>query len=107
MLAVCDGGAELSIMSYRLYQQLEPRPELRATTERVRGLYGPQHDPLGECTIEIEIPELQLTVMYDVIVDDIEEELLIDATLMHYANMQLDYKTKELRRKNRVVKGVA
>ena len=104
---MCDGGAELAIMSHRLYQQLEPRPELRPTTESVKGLYGPQHNPIGECTLQVTIPELKLTVTYDFIVDDIEEELLLDAPLLHYVGVQIDYKTGELKRKDKKVKGIA
>ena len=107
VLAVCDGGAEVAMMSYRLYSQLEPRPELRPATENVRGIYGPQHDPIGECTVQIKIPELSVVITYDVIVDDIQEDLLIDATMMHYAGVQLKYDTQELVRKGKVVKGIA
>ena len=99
-----DGGAEVPILSYKRYLALEPQPELRPTPETVRGLYGPSHDPIGECTIEIHIPELCVTVQYDVIVDHIEEDLLIDATLMSHAKVSLDYISKELRRGNKVVK---
>lgn len=107
VLAVCDGGAELAVLSRKLYSQLEPKPELRPTEESVRGLFGPEHTPLGECTIQIEIPELAVQVCYDVIVDEIEEDLLIDAAFMHYAEIQINYVTKELSRKERTVKGIA
>ena len=40
-------------------------------------------------------------------VDDIEEDLLIDATMMHYAEVQIKYDSQELVRKDKVVKGVA
>ena len=40
-------------------------------------------------------------------IDDIEEDLLIDATMMHYAEIQLKYDTQELLRKNKTVKGIA
>ena len=89
ILAVCDGGAELAVMSRKLYSQLDPKPELRPTEESVRGLYGPEHTPLGECTVQIEIPELSVQVHYDVVVDDIEEDLLIDAAFMHYTGYRL------------------
>ena len=107
ILAVCDGGAELAVMSRKLYSQLDPKPELRPTEESVRGLYGPEHTPLGECTVQIEIPELSVQVHYDVVVDDIEEDLLIDAAFMHYTGIQINYVTKELTRKERTVKGIA
>ena len=107
ILAVCDGGAEVAMLSHKLYRQMKPRPELRATTERVRGLYGPEHDPKGECTVQIKIPELSVAISYDVIVDDIDEDFLMDATLLHYAGVQLDYSKQVLTRKNKVVKGIA
>lgn len=107
VLAICDGGADVAIMSYRLFLQLEPRPELRPAREGVRGLYGPRHDPMGECTVQITIPDLKVSVTYDVIVDDIEDEFLIDAAFLHYAGVQLDYKTQELKRKGSVVKAIA
>lgn len=107
VLAVCDGGAEIAMMSRNLYELLEPKPELRPTEEKVKGLYGPNHNPLGECTIQIDIPELLLTLQYDVVVDEIQEDLLIDAAMLHYAGIQLKYDTQELVRKNKTVKGVA
>ena len=107
VLAVCDGGAEVALISRNLYEKLEPRPELRPSEERVKGLYGPNHSPLGECTIQLEIPELAVAVHYDVVVDEIEEDLLIDAAMMHYAGIQLKYDAQELCRKNKTVKGVA
>ena len=107
VLAVCDGGAEIALISRNLYERLEPRPRLRPTEEKVKGLYGPNHSPLGECTIQVEIAELAVTVQYDVVVDEIEEDLLIDAAMLHYAGVQLDYEHQELCRKNKSVKGVA
>ena len=50
---------------------------------------------------------MSVVVTYDVIVDDIDEDFLIDATLMHYAGVQLNYDRQELTRKNKVVKGIA
>ena len=96
ILAVCDGGAEVALMSQRLYQQLDPRPELCPTTEKIKGLYGPNHSLMRECSIKVEIPELFVVVNYDFIVDDTEEDLLIDASLLHYAQTQPRYDTQEL-----------
>ena len=107
ILAVCDGGAEVAIMSTRLYSQLQPQPELRPAEESVKGLYGAEHKPRGICTVEIEIPELSVIINYDVVIDDIEEDLLIDATMMQYAEMQLKYDTQELQRKGKVAKCIA
>ena len=104
---MCDGGAEIAMMSLKTYEQLSPKPELRTTIETVRGLYGPEHKPMGECTVQIKIPELSVVMSYDVIVDDIDEDFLMDATLMHYAGVQLNYDRQELTRKNKVAKGVA
>ena len=42
VLALHDGGAEVAMMGYHLYQQMTPRPELRPTSETVKGIYGPQ-----------------------------------------------------------------
>ena len=107
ILAVCDGGAEIAMISKNLYDLLDPKPVLRPTEEKVKGLYGPNHNPLGECTVQIKIPELALAMEYDVVVDNIEEDLLIDAAMLHYAGVQLKYDTQELSRKDRTVKGVA
>ena len=107
VLAVCDGGAEIALISRSLYEKLDPPPKLRPTEEKVKGLYGPNHSPLGECTIQVEIPELAVAIQYDVVVDDIDEDLLIDAAMLHYAGVQLKYDTQELSRKDRTVKGVA
>lgn len=51
VLAVCNGGAEVPILSYKVYQEMDPQPVLRRTTEVIRGLYGPHHQPVGECTL--------------------------------------------------------
>ena len=106
VLALHDGGAEVAMMGYHLYQQMSPRPELRPTSETVKGIYGPQHNPRGECTVQIEIKELAVIIEYDVVVDDIEEDLLIDAAMMSHAGIQLNYETQELLRKGLVAKGV-
>ena len=61
---------------------------------------------INECMIKVEIPELYMAVNYDFIVDCIEEDLLIDASMLHYAQIQLQYNTQELSRKSKVAKGV-
>ena len=104
---VCDGGAEVAMISQRVFQQLDPQPELRLTTEKVKGLYGPDHTPLGESTLQVQIPELSVAAAYDFIVDDIEEDLLVDASLLHYTEVQLTYDRQELVGKGKVVKAVA
>ena len=44
------------------------------------------------------------TICGDFIVDDIEEDLLIDASMLHYAQIQLRYDTQELSRKGKTSK---
>ena len=51
---------------------MDPKPELRPTTESIRGLYGPNHDPIGECTIQIQVLELAVVVSYDAKVEAID-----------------------------------
>ena len=48
-----------------------------------------------------------MAAAYDFIVDDIEEDLLMDASLLHYMEVQLRYDRQELVRKDKVVKAVA
>jgi hypothetical protein len=107
VLAIHDGGAEVAIMSFSLFENLQPRPVLRPASDMIRGLYGPHHNPRGECTVQITIAELGIVVEYDFVVDDVEEDLLIDAAFMHHAGVQLNYETKELMRKGCVAKAVA
>ena len=45
--------------------------------------------------------------MYNVVVDDIEEEILWDATKMHYMGIQVKYEPHELICKDKIVKGVS
>ena len=85
ILAVCDGGAEVALLSQWVYQQLDPKPVLHPTTEKIKGLYGPSHGSSCECLIKAEMPELSVAVNYVLIVDDIEEDLLINASMLHYA----------------------
>ena len=37
---------------------------------------------MGECTLQIRMPELSVMIMYNVTVDDIEEDLLLDTSMM-------------------------
>ena len=39
---------------------------------------------MGECTIQIRMPELSVVITCNVIVDDIEEDLLLHATMQEY-----------------------
>ena len=59
ILAVGYGGAEVAMISQRLLKQLDPQPELRPTKEKVKGLYGPNHTPLGECILQVKILSYQ------------------------------------------------
>ena len=104
--AVYDGGAEVAVLSTRLYEQLQPMPELRAPRHTLRGLYGPCRQPKGECVLRISVPELKLVAEYVVVVDDIEEDLILDAGFMHHTGLVLDYKSKELKRGERTAKTV-
>ena len=47
-----------------------------------------------------------MAAAYDFIVDDIEEDLLVDASLLHYMEVQLRYDRQELVCKGKVVKAV-
>ena len=102
-----DGGAELPVLSNRIYQQMSPQPELRPMTENLRGLYGPAHQPLGQCTVRLEIPELSVRVTYDMIVDNINEDLLIDANLINYLGISIRYADKMMERNGRMTRGIA
>ena len=104
--AVFDGGAEVAVLSTRVFEQLSPTPDLQPTRHSLKGLYGPSRQPRGECILKIYIPELKLTAEYVVVVDDIDEDLILDAGFMHHTNMSLDYKTKTLHRGSKVAKTV-
>ena len=56
--------------------------------------------------LQVQIPELAVAEAYDFIVDDIED-LLVDASLLHYMEVQLRYDRQELVRKGKVLKAVA
>ena len=77
-------------MIQRVYEWLQPQPELWPTSEN--------HSPLGQCTVKVEIPELAVAINYNVIVNDIEEDFLIDASMLHYVQVQVKYDTQELYR---------
>ena len=48
ILAVCEGGAEVAMISQRLFQQLDSQQELRPTKENVKGLVWPRsYTPWG------------------------------------------------------------
>ena len=88
--AVFDGGAEVSVLSRRVYNLMDPQPELRRTGDnRLSSAFGDEHPTLGEVTLHIQIAELAVTVDYDVLIADIDEDLLVDASLMHYADIDL------------------
>ena len=55
----------------------------------------------------MEIPELTVAIHYDVILDDIEEDFLIDTSMLHYAQVHVKCNTQELYRRGKTVKGVA
>ena len=61
--------------------------------------------PLGECTVQIKMPEFSVVVTCNVIVDDTKEDLLLDATMTHYPGIQLKYVTEELICKDKIGKG--
>ena len=48
-----------------------------------------------------------MVINYNVTVDDIEENMLIDASTLHYAQVQLKYNTQELTRKRKVAERIA
>ena len=106
LLAIYDGGAEVPVISEQIYLQMSPPPKLRPSPTTIKGLYGPSHNPLGICTLKIEIPDLEVVVEYDVVVDRMDEVLLLDAGFMHHTGIVLDYGKKELRRGEHVVKPV-
>ena len=68
-------------MSQNVYEQLRPQPELCPTNQKIKGLYGPNYSPLGECTVSLENSEQAVAIHYNVIVDDIEEDFLIDVSM--------------------------
>ena len=60
------------------------RPALRPSEQQVRGVFGVEHTPVGEITLRLGIPSLHLVADYDVIVDNIEDELILDNSFMVY-----------------------
>ena len=86
---IFDGGAETCIMSFAVYMAIDPRvrPTLRASEQQVRGVFGVEHTPLGEITLKMGIPSLHLVAEYDVIVDNIEDDLILDNSFMVHAQI--------------------
>ena len=62
---------------------------------------------MGECTLQIRMTGLSVVITYDVTVEDIEEDLMLDTSIMHFVRIQLKYDTQELICREKVVKGVA
>ena len=54
--------------------------------------------------IKIKILELSVAINYDVIVDDMKEDLLTGASILSYAKVPLKCDTHEVIRKGKVVK---
>ena len=48
-----------------------------------------------------------MRVTYDVIVDNISEDLLVDANLMNYMNINIRYADKLMERKGKTTRGIA
>ena len=67
------------------------RPVLRPSEQQVRGVFGVEHTPVGEITLRLGIPSLHLVADYDVIVDNIEDELILDNSFMVYAQIDNFY----------------
>ena len=61
------------------------RPALRPSEQQVRGVFGVEH------TLRLGIPSLHLVADYDVIVDNIEDELILDNSFMVYAQIDNFY----------------
>ena len=82
---------------------LSPQRELRPTRES-QGSLTSKLQPARRVHSKVEILELLVAIHYDVIVDNIEEDFLIDALILQ---VQVKYNTQELSRKVKVVKEVA
>ena len=106
ILALYDGGAEVCVMSESVYNTLSPRPPLRPTAHTVRGLFSGYHEPLGICTMQIDVESLGITVEYDVVIDRMDEPLILDSSFMHYAGIVLDYGKQQLQHGAKVVPAV-
>ena len=101
VLDICDSGAEVALMSQRVYKPLSLQPELHPISDKIKGLCGPNYSPLGKCSVKVEIPELAVTIHYYVIVDNIEY-FLIHAFMLHYAKVQLKYDNKNCSEKEKL-----
>lgn len=91
VIALMDGGAEVPMLAWWLYQKMENPPPLRPTTMQYRGVRGKFKTPRGEVTLEIYLTSLNLTVQYDFIVDDITEGLICDSGFMAHAGILVDH----------------
>ena len=113
MEALFDGGAETALISAQLYFSIDPqiRPPLRSTGETVSGLFPTDGSgevtcihPMGEVTLQIGIPDLNLCVEYDFIVVPMSDHLILDSSFMSYAEIENHYNSKTLKRKSKIVK---
>ena len=75
ILAVCDGGAEVASKSKGVWTA---EPTDVASSHQWEGQGSLNHSPLGTCKVKVEILELAVAIHYDLIVEDIEEDFLID-----------------------------
>ena len=102
VLAIFDGGAEVSIISYDLYTSLDPliRPKLLPSQNRIRGMWSESHIPVGEVILPVKIPDLHVTVEYRFAVEmEVDVPLLLDSSFMAYAGISNNFEHHELRRK--------
>lgn len=91
-------------MSMRVYLAIPEaeRPPLRVSKDNIRGPFSAFHQPLGEATITVTIPQLKISVQYDFIIDDQQEEdLILDASFMAHAEIDGSHQHKCLRFGNR------
>lgn len=104
-----DGGAEESILSYRTYMSIpsSTRPTLRAAHTKVKGVFSDEHEPVGRITLRFCIPKLKVITDYDVLVDHIEEDIILDNTFMVFSQIDNLYSSKQLRRKGRTVTAIS
>ena len=102
VLAIFDGGAEVSIISYDLYMALDPltRPKLLPSQQRIRGMWSDTHVPVGEIILPVTIPGLQCTIEYRFAVEmGVDVPLLLDSSFMAHAGISNHFGEHELERK--------
>ena len=87
-------------MSQRVYEKPSTQTELCPTDEKIKGIYGPNRSPLGECKMKVEVSELSVVISLDVIMGKVDEDLLIDASMFHNAQIQLRYDRVDLKGKS-------